>query len=290
MNKASICCFLLLCCLIGLNAQSEEIDSLMHVVKLQEDNEEKVDNLVKIAYEYTRIDIELSSEYAQQALDISDDLKYKKGQASGLWLLALTGYYKGNYDVALDYGNKSLVIAESINDPLTILRTANTISAIYGLKAKHDASIEYLLYAYKASVQLDDSLMMLQLLQNLGFLHRKENNISEAKKHYKKLSTFEVHPSSSPTYITYLNYGTGVYHFINDEHEEAIQFYKKAIPLATSEGNLFALAILHEGIGESYYELDSYTRAEFHFKEALANYETIGTTEHKVQILSLIHI
>ena len=122
MNRVAISCFILIFCWIGLCAQSDEIDSLLQVIKLQEDNEEKVDNLVKIGYEYHRIDINLCSKYAEQALDISTNLSYKKGQASGLWLKALTGYYKGNYDSALEYGNRSLEIAQSIDDPLTILR------------------------------------------------------------------------------------------------------------------------------------------------------------------------
>lgn len=267
-------------------SQTIRIDSLFKVIESQELSEAKVDNILNISYDYHRIDINKCLEYATLGLELADQLNYIKGQSSAFRLLALSDYYKGNFERALDYGTKSLDLAQTIQDRMLIIKSANTISVIYNLKARNDKSIEYLMFAYNAAKELNDSLSMINVLQNLGYLHSEEGNIEESKKYYEVISSFNIHEGSNSIFRVQFYHGSAIHNRNQRQYDKAIRLFSEGILIAEESNNLFGLAALHEGVGITYNQIQSSKRAEYHFKEAMKNYELIGAEEQYLYIVS----
>ena len=117
--------------LYGLSPQAlaNKRDSLAMIIKVQVDGKEKIDNLVDLSNEYIKLDLDTSLYYAQQALDLSDQMEYVNGIGKAKGMLAIINFYKGDVEVALQNGLESLEIAEATKDKLLILRTSNALSA-----------------------------------------------------------------------------------------------------------------------------------------------------------------
>lgn len=289
MRKGILSLVLFICLLLSetdLMSQTVEIDSLQEVIKTQELSEEKVDNILVLSDKFGRIDVDKCLEYATKALTLSNKLDYTKGQSNALRLFALSDYYKGNFESALEYGVRSLDLAESINDQISILRAANIMSAIYNLKAKNDKSIEYLMFAYGAAQELNDTTVLISLLQNLGYLHKEENNIVESTKYYQKISTFKIHNGSTPLFKSQYYLGSGIYYRSTKNYEKAISLFLKGIPITENAKNFYGLSAAHEELGKTYKEIKSLDKAEYHFKEAMKGYKTIGADEQYLYIVS----
>lgn len=289
MKKVLLEVFLLISLCLSVKvcvAQTPVIDSLLQVIQYQDSNKEKVDNLLSISHDFRQIDIEKGVEFAEQALAISLDLAYVKGEGRAYRIFAISHYFKGEYEPALEFGTKALEIAESIDDQLGILRAANTISATYNLKAKNDKSIEYLIFAYKAAEELNDSLSMVRLLQNLGYLHSEENNLTESTKYYKQIPTFKIHKGSSSEYKSTVYHGSAIYYRNIKEYDEAIRLFTLGIDVAEESNNLYVQGGLHEEVGITYDKINSYEKAEYHFKESMKKYKKIGNNEQYVYVVS----
>lgn len=75
----------------------------------------KVNLLNKLGFEIYVHDAEKAKLYAEQSQKLAEQLNYPEGKATGLWLVGLT-YYKNNKQLALNYYNQALHIAEQVND------------------------------------------------------------------------------------------------------------------------------------------------------------------------------
>ncbi len=270
----------------ALGAQTPTIDSLRQVIQQQELNIDKVDNLLRINHYYSQVNMVESLEYAEEAFALSKELNYRKGQGRAYKIFALSDYFKGDYEAGLQNGTKAMEIAESENDQHGILSAANTMSAIYNLKAKNDKSIEYLLFGYKAAQELNDSISMVKLLQNLGYLHNEEGNVTEATKYYKQILKFQPHQGSSSEFKLTVYHGSAIYHRNVDEYDEAIKLFSMGIDLAKESNQVYFHAAFHEEIGITYKKLNSSKKAEFHFKESMKIYHEYGFEEQYLFVVS----
>ena len=267
--------------LYGLSPQAlaNKRDSLAMIIKVQVDGKEKIDNLVDLSNEYIKLDLDTSLYYAQQALDLSDQMEYVNGIGKAKGMLAIINFYKGDVEVALQNGLESLEIAEATKDKLLILRTSNALSAIYSASDRNDKSIIYLHEVYDAAKELNDSLYMLFSLNNIANLHTLENNYEEASKYYKEISTLEIHKKSSLVFKTYVYLGSGRYYNSVGEYEKAREYVLKGIPVAEEDNNLFGLAALYQTMAEGYNYSSRYEAAFVNYKKALELFIKIGAKE-----------
>ena len=279
MKLNRILCVLFVLYGVSPLALASKRDSLAILVSTQGDNREKIDNLVELSDAYTRVDLDTSMIYAQQALDLSEQLKYTKGKGKVIGMFAIIHFYRGNNEPALQYGKEALEFAESINDKHTILKVSNALSAIYSAMDRKDKSIIYLQQVYNAAEELKDSLYMMFSLNNLATLHKEENNIEESSKYYKEISTFKVHDKRSLIFKTYYYFGSGSYYSGIKDYNQAIKYFLKGIPIAEKDNNLFGLAALHNALGVAYKQINQIEAAEYNFSKAIKVFTKIGAKE-----------
>ena len=95
---------------ISAFAQQSKIDSLKRLLSSSKEDTIKVNALNKLAFILQGNNPDEAMGYGKEALSLSEKLKYDKGKADAYNEIGLSFYNKGEYDSALKFHNKSLVI------------------------------------------------------------------------------------------------------------------------------------------------------------------------------------
>lgn len=115
-----------------LIAQQSEIDSLQTVVKNRNEDTLKVNILNLLSSELDdNGKFDMALQYADQALNLSQKLSYKKGEAVAFINFGNIYADKGNAEEALRRYNASLKIREQLGDNNNIAACYNNIGIVY---------------------------------------------------------------------------------------------------------------------------------------------------------------
>lgn len=114
-----------------IKAQNVKLDSLENLLlKHKELDTIRVKLLHKTAYIAYRINIDKVLVYAQEAVDISRNIDYKKGEAESLRLLGLYHDSKSDYSVAIKYFRESLTLYRELGDQRKVSYLYNSIRLV----------------------------------------------------------------------------------------------------------------------------------------------------------------
>jgi len=125
-----VLCFMFLS--VSVWAQQEELDSLQQLLHKQADDTSKVNTLNELSYVYYQTavyDSELY--YAQQALNLSQKLNWKRGMAVSLKNIGSACDDMGNNSDALYYYGRALNIFSSIDDKSGVSACYNNMGLVY---------------------------------------------------------------------------------------------------------------------------------------------------------------
>jgi len=111
----SVVLFLLLS--LSLFSQNTKIDSLKSIVKTGTKDTAMVSTLNVLSKEFLNND-QLTEviEYSNMAIDLADELDFKRGKGYAQKNKGLAAYYQGDYVAVLDFWTQSLETFESIPD------------------------------------------------------------------------------------------------------------------------------------------------------------------------------
>ena len=232
MNK-QIQVFLLLLSIFIVNtikAQNAKVDSLENVLNSHHtEDTSKVNLLNEIAHEICGNDLNKTLNYAIQAGELSDRLKFLKGKAESTWLIGIT-YFKSDKLVSLDYFHKALKIAESINYRHGIAKYSNSIGMNHRGRAEKEKALEYLQKAVKISEELNDRLGVAKYLNDLSSFYSAQGNhelgIAGLQKSLKILTEL----GDKPTLAQCLN-NFGTIYYNQGNYPVALDYYLKSLKI-----------------------------------------------------------
>lgn len=222
---------------VAAAAQSNETDSLLKVVVKGKDDSIKADAIISLAKQFVATNPDKAINYAQNAIDLSVKIGYKKGEGYGYKWLGLANKYKGRYFEALKNSNLALTIFESIDDEVAVSNLLNNLGAFFSDNGEDSKAVEYILKS-------------LSLAQKSGDKHRIENALGNLGVLYSK------NPATN---------------------DKALEYYLKALPYAVEIKNDDEAAILYTNIGEAYIVKGNYDSATYYLQNALKIYgSTLG--------------
>jgi len=208
---------------LSLSAQNPKISSLESRLKTSK-GIEKFQILMKLSQEYEDTALELSLNYAEQAVDLASFLKDDALHTDAIGRVGLaymsSGYYGksleyllnylnkvekegdkrklifaynnvgliyklwGDYNSAIEYNLKALKSADETNDTLGKVLAHNNIGMIYTEWRKYEKASENLNDAYNLSIKLGDKLEIIRTLINLGTFYTRKKSVSTAQAKY----------------------------------------------------------------------------------------------------------
>lgn len=167
-----------------------------------------------------------------------------------LTLINLANAYKnkGEYLNAAYYGNKGLVMAETINDQFLIAGGLSAMGNIFKKQGNYTKSLELLSKALDQAETIQDNYALGQSTNNLGLLYEDMGELDKAEEmHTKSLQIRQVHTKSKVN-SSLLNLGT--VSLRKGNYEQSIDYFKKVLSKPKLRNRLKIIATHHMGAAQ----------------------------------------
>lgn len=166
-------------------------------------------------------------------LPIANRNGYKDQEEFIINSLAITYTYQANYDKALEYHFRNLVLREQRGDHGAITTSLNNIGIVYFKLRNYPKALEYYLLALEHDNKVENSEFRDQLLTNTALCYNQLKNYDEARTLiYEALSLCS--PNCNETVILHGEFGLGVSYYGEKLFKEAKSHFKKSLSIAYS--------------------------------------------------------
>jgi len=225
------CIFLLLIIPQMILGQNASIDSLKAIVKTGKQDTTKVVALNALSSELLQTEeLDEAKAYADQAIDLADDLGFKKGKAYALKNKGLAEYYQSRYKEVLENWTQSLQTFETIQDTLGIANLASNLGAIYYSQGSHAKALDYYLKSLSFSEKLGDPVRISSALLNIGGLYSQMLDYDQALNYFKRVELYLPSLNELQIKSSYLM-GIGEVYSKRDDHINALKYYTQALAI-----------------------------------------------------------
>ena len=261
--KKNLIGFYLLFFFMQVNAQNKKIDSLKQELLVAKEDTNKVWVLTGLSENYTWSFADTALMYAQQGLQLSQELNFKSGEAYSMTDLAGALTTLGNYANALDFSYKSLTLFKSLKDPFGISYVYRRLGLCYREQGDYKQAIQYIRADLKLRELLHDDYGITVTQSMLGGIYERNNQLDSAL-FYAQIA-YKVNQDWSGL-LTVL----GAIHAKLRHSELALDFYIKAIPSAIRDNFQVDILDAYNGIANVYINEGKTDSAIYYARQALA--------------------
>ncbi len=291
---------------ISLTFFAGNLDSLMKI-KDSQSGAEKIQTLNKISIEYRKSDLKKAREYAQLALNESqqtNDLKAigdsynnmatvlnfegdydgainhfersflfrqklndSSGMASSLSNIGVMYRKLNNFEKAFEYYQQSLIIKEKLNKPAEVIITLNNIGSLFYYERNFKKAHEYYEKALSLAIEIKDSSTMAAAYNNLGLVLSDEGDYQKSLEYYTFALRIRENLHDEPGIAVVMN-NLGVLYEAQGKNDQALGYLKKAAKMYQEENDLPDYANTLFNIGNIYLAKKNYPEAIKYYKES----------------------
>ncbi len=184
MIKPTLLFLFFVCCWQISFGQNAEIDSLERLLVLAKQDTSRVLILNKLAYRYRRSDGKRSLELSNEALQLSQELNYRKGQSAALYMRGYAYYPMGEYEKAIKALKKSLIIALEDGDTSRMAYCHGIMAMVQGRMSDYQKALKNNLKARTFFVALKDTLTLAAINTNIGTIYEEKGVFDTALVYY----------------------------------------------------------------------------------------------------------
>jgi signal transduction histidine kinase len=247
-------------------AQQSEIDSLLQQSDIQQ-GEEKVNTLINISRQYFINQDTLAIKFGREAIRLSDSLGYEEGVGKAMLFMGLT-WADIEPDSALRYYLKSSEILLRLDHSWAQYGYRNA-SDIFISKGWFPEALDCVLKVFEINEKTGDTLLMVESLSTLGFLHNNIGNYNEALMWQRKaLETLGDIQNDTRWGIIFGRIGV-IYDEIGN-FDSALYYNNLAIEYFKKDGNEVYLAQWLSNIANTHIKMGNLNHAESLLLEALS--------------------
>ncbi|MCD4746840.1 MAG: tetratricopeptide repeat protein [Bacteroidales bacterium] len=255
-------------------AQKTMIDSLESRLEEVKD-EDKVQTLIALSYNYLRISVEKSLEYSNKALELSEKIDYQRGKAISYNMMAIGYSSSGDYNQGINYQLKALKIFEDVNDKKAIGINSNNIGIMYKNLGNYSYAIKYYQKALLIARETNNNEGSILSLNNIGIVYLDWHKYDMALEYFQKTLDL-LEESEDRTRIAVLLNNIGEVYYKNGKYDLAKKYYQKSIKISEELGAKKGILNSLKHIGDLYYHLHNNKNAIDNYKKSLYISEEIG--------------
>ena len=252
------------------NVRVGEIDSVKNLLANSGGTPDTsvINKLNKLAEDYFRTNPDSCYYYGNKSIQLSKQINYSAGIASGLLQVGHVKYFKGRSEEAkLDF-NTAIAIYKKLKDKKGLAACYVLYGRMYNLLANYMLALYYLDLAQQINIQINNQLGLTDTYKNIGIVYYSEGIIPKAldfyykglfialKNHYKALSS-EIYND------------LGVILQSTEVYPNALEYFNKAIKISLQINDQLVIGTVNENIGEILLAEGKYTDAIIHLKTAL---------------------
>lgn len=254
MIKSLPLLFLIFWC-TALIAQDTALDSLQQALQTTSNDIEKAELLNTIADRYKTQDPEKTRSFAEEALALSQKIKYRKEEGTAYINLGNYNLITGRYPEALEAFRSAKTLFESDPEPGTrklLARVYGSIGIVFSEQSSYDKALEYHLKAVQLYESEGDRPTLARVYNNVGIVYKAQNDLFKALNYFIKAQTLQDSLQDPTRGITLTNIGN--IYLRQQDYEKANEYYRQAEEIFEQHTN-------HRGLGELYNNLGLYYQA-----------------------------
>ena len=265
-----------------------DIDSIERIIKTSTDKDRILSEKAALVTElYSQGEQEKSESLYKDAFKEASALNSQMGLGALYHARGNLFYYQSNFDSALFYFEKALVIRKKIKDDVGILKTTGNIGSIYYLFGDHKKALIYYEEALKKEAELGYEEGKYVYISNLGSLYYSLKMYDRSLFYFLKS---EKRYSKSPGKLIFVYSGVAnIYKDLN-KLDSATYFIFKAKDIAESVGDERSFAYCLNDIGALFLKQKKYDLAKANFKSALEHSYNVGDTRLDLSILGNLSV
>lgn len=268
--------FFLVSYVIGFSNNGDPlVDSLENILKSSTDKKKVIDakaELVKCYYSAGN-KVKSLDLYHKTLLD-AKRIDYQEGIAALYNSYGINFYNISQFDSALYYFEKSVVIREKIKDNLGLLKGLNNIGSLYYALGDNKKGLEYLEKALKKESDLNVKEGTYVSINNIGFIYIGLKLYRKSFYYFKKAEKVNLENNNKQSLVyTYDGMSTS-YERLNLT-DSALIYSQKTLELAESINDVYNYAYSLNAISILYINKKQYTKAKEYLEKALLVNEKI---------------
>jgi two-component system, NarL family, sensor kinase len=265
----------------GVSCAQSNIDSLLLSLKTEKEDTNKVNHLNDLLWEL--MDTDTGLVYGNQALILSQKLKWNKGTAETLRNIGTYYYSRANYPQSLDYYLRSLKMEEAGGNKKGIASCLSNIGLVYKSEGAYNKALDYYSDAFEIDSVLLNKKGMAADLGNIGTAYKGQSNFSKALEYHKKaLKLYTELKNSRGMAINFGSIGN-VYKSMSN-YDPALENYFESLKIYEKIGNKSGITITLNNIGYVYMQQKKNKLAGEYFIKSLKISAESGLTKQVMEV------
>ncbi|MCF8449387.1 MAG: sensor histidine kinase [Taibaiella sp.] len=273
--------FLLLCILLpsSLLARKktgqEKIDSLVNLLPGMKEDSNKVTVLSSIAFLNCNFNPDMGVEFGEKAVELAKTINWKPGLAYAYNCIGANYQIAGKSELAMTMFDRSLKIYEELEDKDNMAMIQGNMALSYASVGNNVKSLEIMHKTLMIYEELDNKKGIARMHANIGKLYDEQKNYSKALYH-DTLALAIFQNMRNRVSVAGLLVNLGNVYSSLGNHDKGIIYLSEALSIYDSTGNKNGIARVLLNISTVYSaEKDPYKALEFQFR-ALKMYEEMG--------------
>lgn len=219
-------------------------------------------------------------DYLNKGLVVNKRLNNETRIATSFTNIAYMHNYLGNYDKAMEYNNRSLKIQKKLNNKLGILKAYNNIGITYDYMGNNTKAIEYYELAAKIAEEIDFKEGIVSINLNIALIYYDLGDMEKALVYVTK-SLEMAKKENNKFQLANAYSNVGYVNAGMKNYDEALENYNKSLKLYVELNDIKGVSNGLFVLGELTKDQGDYEQALFYFKESLKSYEK---TEQRLDI------
>lgn len=221
----------------GLAGQDHKRDSLIRMLANSEEDTSRVNILLELGKRIHTPSASEALKFSQQAIELSQELHYKRGLALAYKNAGLSCYANGDYAETINYWQLAQKAFEDCGDKAGVANILSNLGAVYNNFGEDTKALEFYFQAQKAAGEIGDSLRIVTTMINIGTIYLK-----------KPLTL-----------------------------KKAIDIYLAALPIAQALHDNDAIGTTAVNLGEAYYKDKDFPSALKYYTISLKAFEAVSS-------------
>ena len=257
-------------------AQNKNVDSLQILLKKDKEDTNKINHANNLCREYINIGLyDTALHFSNYVLQLSQQLKFKKGIANSYNNIGIVYMYQGNYPRALDYYFDALKIDEEIGNKNGIAKRLGNIGVVYYKQGNYHKALDCYFKTLKAFEELGDKNKFALTLGNIGNIYFDQGDFAKALEYYFKALKIDEELGDKNKIASQLG-NIGIVYRNQGNYSKALDYFFKGLKIFEELRNKNHVAASLGNIGLVYWNQGNYPKALDYYFKALKMAEELG--------------
>lgn len=261
------------------------LDSLVKKLENAQSDTAKINALYTISGYLESMDHEQALVFAQQMIDLAEDMQYPKGIAEGKEKLGRAYWRMGQFDLARENHFAARTIYVELKDTSKLVGINLYLAQDYADEGNYPAALEYLAISKAFGTAINEWFNTAVIEGVTSWVYNNMGMYPEAMQHeYEALKLFEKVGNESGIAICRSNLAATK--LSQGMYAEAIEEYLRSEKILIKHEDYINAALTNIDLGRCYHHLDQFDKALSHYRKALE----YGTSMKDENILGFAHL